>query len=87
MGAVSADIPTLVLTAGARAPANVQGPPDRHRHRSLAGLGRAARGELDDADWRELERCLACGLGACNTMGTASSMAVVVEALGPVPAR
>jgi dihydroxy-acid dehydratase len=82
MGAVSADVPTLVLTAGARAPATFKG----RRIGTGTDLWRAwdarRRGELDDSDWRELERCLSCGLGACNTMGTASSMAVVIEALG-----
>jgi len=82
MGAVSADVPTLVLTAGARPPASFKG----RRIGTGTDLWRAwdarRQGELDDADWRELERCLSCGLGACNTMGTASSMAVVVEALG-----
>ena len=82
MGAVSADIPTLVLTAGARSPAIFKG----RRIGTGTDLWRAwdarRHGELDDTDWAELERCLSCGLGACNTMGTASSMAVVVEGLG-----
>lgn len=82
MGAISADVPTLVLTGGARAAATFRG----RRIGTGTDLWRAwdarRRGELDDADWRELERCLSCGLGACNTMGTASSMAVVIEALG-----
>jgi dihydroxy-acid dehydratase len=39
-------------------------------------------GRLDDDAWAELERCMSCGLGACNTMGTASSMAVLSEVLG-----
>ena len=37
---------------------------------------------MSDADWNLFERCLACGVGACNTMGTASSMAIVTELLG-----
>jgi dihydroxy-acid dehydratase len=82
MGAVSADVPTLVLTAGPRPPATFQG----HRIGTGTDLWRAwdarRRGDLDAEAWAELERCLSCGLGACNTMGTASSMAVVVEALG-----
>jgi len=82
MGAVSADLPTLVLTAGARPPASFHG----RRIGTGTDLWRAwdarRRGDLDDQDWKELERCLSCGLGACNTMGTASSMAVVIEALG-----
>jgi dihydroxy-acid dehydratase len=82
MGAVSADVPTLVLTGGARTPAVFRG----RRIGTGTDLWRAwdarRRGELDDSAWSDLERCLSCGLGACNTMGTASSMAVVVEALG-----
>ncbi len=39
-------------------------------------------GRLDDAGWAEFERCLSCGLGACNTMGTASTMAIMAETLG-----
>ena len=82
MGAASADLPTLVLTAGARPPASFHG----RRIGTGTDLWRAwdarRRGDLDDQEWKELERCLSCGLGACNTMGTASSMAVVIEALG-----
>ncbi|MEI7778935.1 MAG: dihydroxy-acid dehydratase [Actinomycetes bacterium] len=82
MGAVSADLPTLVLTAGPRPVSVFRG------KRVAAGtdLWRAWQdhrtGTLDDAAWAEFERCLACGPGACNSMGTASSMALVVEALG-----
>jgi dihydroxyacid dehydratase/phosphogluconate dehydratase len=39
-------------------------------------------GALDDAAWARLEGCLGQGLGACNTMGTASTMAIMAEALG-----
>lgn len=35
-----------------------------------------------DADFREAEVCLARSIGHCNTMGTASTMATMVEALG-----
>ena len=83
MGAVSADIPTVAghrrgPAAGAcsRAAGSAQAP-------ICGGVGRSAgAGELDDADWLELERCLSCGLGACNTMGTASIDGRRVEALG-----
>src|ERR1700728_4813988 len=39
-------------------------------------------GRVSDADWAGLETCLGAGLGACNTMGTASTMAIMAEALG-----
>ena len=41
MGAISADIPTVLVTGGARAPATLPRPPDRHRHRPVAAVGRA----------------------------------------------
>ncbi len=83
MGAVSANLPFLVVTAGARPATSL------FRGRRV-GTGTALwrawedhrTGRLDDEGWREFERCLACGQGACNTMGTASSMAIVAEALG-----
>jgi dihydroxy-acid dehydratase len=82
MGAVSADIPTVVVTGGAREPAYFRG----QRIGSGTALWRLwderRAGRLGDADWRDLETCLACGAGACNTMGTASTMAIMAEALG-----
>src|SRR5215472_808699 len=82
MGAVSADIPTVVVTGGAREPAYFRG----QRIGSGTALWRLwderRAGRLGDADWRDLEACLACGAGACNTMGTASTMALMAEALG-----
>ena len=82
MGALSADLPTVVVTAGPRPPASFRG----RQVGTGTDLWRAWQdhrtGALDDAGWAEFERCLACGQGACNTMGTASSMAIVTEALG-----
>jgi dihydroxy-acid dehydratase len=82
MGAISANIPVVLVTGGARPVARFRGAP--------IGTGTALwrlwderrAGRLDDAGWRELEQCLSCGLGACNTMGTASTMAVLCEVLG-----
>jgi dihydroxy-acid dehydratase len=37
---------------------------------------------LDDDEWEALERALTLGKGTCNTMGTASSMGAICEALG-----
>jgi dihydroxy-acid dehydratase len=82
MGAISANIPTILVTGGSRAVATFRG--------ERVGTGTALwrlwderrAGRLDDADWSELEQCLSCGCGACNTMGTASTMAVLSEVLG-----
>jgi dihydroxy-acid dehydratase len=82
MGAASANIPTVLVTGGARQPAVFRG----RRIGTGTGLWRLwderRTGRLDDAAWHELERCLQCGPGACNTMGTASTMAVLAEVLG-----
>jgi len=82
MGAISANIPTVLVTGGARPVASFRG----ERIGSGTALWRLwdqrRAGRLDDAGWHELERCLSCGLGACNTMGTASTMAVLGEVLG-----
>jgi dihydroxy-acid dehydratase len=82
MGALSADLPTVVVTGGARAVSEFRG----RRVGTGTDLWRAwedhRSGRLDDAGWAEFERCLTCGLGACNTMGTATSMALMVETLG-----
>ena len=82
MGAVSANFPTMMLIGGPRPIQTFRG----RRIGSGTALWRAfdqhRSGELDDAAWAEFEQCLSCGQGACNTMGTAASMAVVVETLG-----
>jgi dihydroxy-acid dehydratase len=82
MGAISANVPTVLVTGGSRPVVQFRGRP--------AGTGTALwrmwderrAGRLDDAGWAAFERCLSCGRGACNTMGTASTMAVLAEVLG-----
>src|ERR1022692_919350 len=82
MSAISANIPVVLVTGGARPVTSFRG--------AAIGTGTALwrlwderrAGRLDDAGWRELERCLSCGRGACNTMGTAATMAVLCEVLG-----
>jgi dihydroxyacid dehydratase/phosphogluconate dehydratase len=82
MALASADIPALIVTGGFRAPALFRG----ERLGSGTALWRlydARRaGLLDSAEWARLETCLGRGLGACNTMGTASTMAIMAETLG-----
>jgi dihydroxy-acid dehydratase len=82
MGAASADVPTVVVTGGARPAAVFRG----ERIGTATALWRLwderRTGRLGDDGWRALEACLNCGTGACNTMGTASTMALLTEALG-----
>jgi dihydroxy-acid dehydratase len=82
MGAISTDVPTVLVTGGSRPVAQFRGRP--------VGTGTALwrmwderrAGRLDDAGWAAFERSLSCGRGACNTMGTASTMAILSEVLG-----
>ena len=82
MGAASANIPTIMFTAGARPAAMYRG----KRIGTGTDLWRMwadfRSGKISQEEWNEFESCLNCGLGSCNTMGTASSVALMVEALG-----
>jgi dihydroxy-acid dehydratase len=82
MAAASADLPAIQLNGGPRAISHFHGEPigsgtDLWRYSDERRAGR-----LSDADWRDLEACYGCGAGACNTMGTASTMTSLSEALG-----
>ena len=82
MGALSADLPTLMFTSGARPAAIFNG----ERIGTGTELWRMwsdfRSGKVSELEWKKFENCLNCGLGSCNTMGTASSVALMVEALG-----
>ena len=82
MGAASSNLPTVMFTAGARPAAIYKG----RRIGTGTDLWRMwadYRAERISAEeWKEFEGCLSCGLGSCNTMGTASSVALMIEALG-----
>jgi len=82
MGAISTDLPTIMFTAGARPIAQFKG----KRIGTGTDLWRTwsdyRAKKISEKEWKEFESCLNCGLGACNTMGTASSVALMVEALG-----
>jgi dihydroxy-acid dehydratase len=85
MGAVSADLPTIQLNAG---PKKV----GIHKGKRL-GSGtdlwkywdELRTGKIDDNEWEEIGKQLSCGFGACNTMGTSSTMNGLLEALGLMP--
>ncbi|MDF1843772.1 MAG: L-arabinonate dehydratase [Rubripirellula sp.] len=82
MGAISADIPSIFLPAG---------PMLKARWKDVT-LGSGSdvwkywderlAGQLCDRDWKGIENCLGRSAGTCMTMGTASTMACVTEAMG-----
>ena len=81
MGAISAGRPAVLVTAGPRPVACWKGKPttvdeqweviDQRRH-----------GELSDEDWAAFEGIIHGGVGTCNVMGTATTMAAIGELLG-----
>jgi dihydroxy-acid dehydratase len=85
MGAVSANLPTIQLNAG---PKKV----GVHKGKRL-GSGtdlwkywdELRTGKIDNEEWEEIGKQLSCGFGSCNTMGTASTMNGLLEALGLMP--
>ena len=82
MGAASADIPTLVVTGGPMLNGRWRGKEIGscsdcwHYHEELRA------GRITEAEWVEIENGMSRSNGHCMTMGTASTMACVTEALG-----
>src|SRR5271154_740304 len=82
MGAASCDLPALVVSGGPMLNGNFRG--------KAIGSGTAVwqmsedvrAGKMKLADFMEAESCMSRSSGHCMTMGTASTMASMVEALG-----
>ena len=82
MGATSANLPAIMVPAGPMLRGNWRG--------QILGSGsdvwkywtERRAGTLDECAWREMEDGIARSYGTCMTMGTASTMAAAVEALG-----
>jgi dihydroxy-acid dehydratase len=82
MGALSADLPAIFFPAGPMLKA-------RWRNETLGSgsdvwkyWAERCAGNLCDGDWGEIENCIGRSAGTCMTMGTASTMACIAEALG-----
>lgn len=82
MGALSMDIPAIFLAAGPMLN-------DRYKGATV-GAGTHTKkyweqytvGAIDQAEWIALEARMTRSPGTCNTMGTASTMTSIVEAMG-----
>jgi dihydroxy-acid dehydratase len=82
MGAASCDLPTIVLSGGPMLSGKFRGR-DIGSGTAVWQLGdQLKRGELTQADVLEVESCMSRSAGTCMTMGTASTMAALVEAMG-----
>jgi dihydroxy-acid dehydratase len=85
MGAFSVDLPTIYLPTGPMLRGNWKG--------DVLGSGSDAwkywaekrAGNLSDQEWCDIESGIARSPGHCMTMGTASTMTSIVDALGLIP--
>lgn len=82
MGACSVDIPTIVVTGGPMLNGKFQGQNIGAGTDKWRFTDDWRSGMMSTADYIESETCMSRSDGHCMTMGTASSMACVVEALG-----
>ena len=82
MGAASCDLPAIVVSGGPMLNGNFHG----QRIGSGTGVWQMSEdvraGKMKLADFFEAEACMSRSAGHCMTMGTASTMASMVEALG-----
>jgi dihydroxy-acid dehydratase len=82
MGAASVDLPTLMVTGGPMLNGYWKGRP-LGCGTGIWEMSEAVRaGEMPRSDLRKAESAMIRSRGHCNTMGTASTMACVAEALG-----
>lgn len=82
MGALSVDLPTIVLTGGPMLSGKYRGQ-DIGSGTSVWRFTEEFRaGRMSADDLAEAESCMSRSHGHCMTMGTASSMACLVEVLG-----
>ncbi|HUL82165.1 MAG TPA: IlvD/Edd family dehydratase, partial [Gammaproteobacteria bacterium] len=82
MGAASADLPTIGVSGGPQLSAHYRGALMGSGTHVIAMSEQVRAGELTQAQFREAEAAMNRSPGHCMTMGTASSMASIVEALG-----
>src|SRR4051812_10257946 len=82
MGAASCDLPTIVVSGGPMLNGRFRGQPVGSGT-SLFQMSEDLRaGRITEEDLLEAEGCMARSAGHCMTMGTASTMANLVEAMG-----
>jgi dihydroxy-acid dehydratase len=82
MGAISANIPAIFLPAGPMLKGNFQGQTLGSGTDAWKFWAERCAGELSECAWRGIEAGIARSPGQCMTMGTASTMTAVAEALG-----
>ena len=82
MGAASCDLPTIGVSGGPMLNGRYRGETIGSGTHVWKFTEMLKRGEMHESDMVEVESCMSRSAGHCMTMGTASTMASLVEALG-----
>ncbi len=82
MGACSVDLPTIVVPGGPMLSGRFRGEQIGSGSMNWMIKEKQKKDGYTEADFTEAEVCVARSIGHCNTMGTASTMATMTEALG-----
>jgi dihydroxy-acid dehydratase len=82
MGATSAGLPAIYLPAGPMLRGNWKGKPLGSGSDAWKYWDERRAGNISDRDWFEMEAGIARSYGHCMTLGTASTMTAMAEAIG-----
>ncbi len=82
MGAASVNLPTLIVPGGAMLNGKFQGKDIGSGTQVWKFDEDRKTGRISDEDYLDAESCMSRSAGHCMTMGTASTMACMVESLG-----
>ena len=82
LGAISMDIPAIFFPAGPMLRGNLRGETLGSGSDAWKFWDERRAGKIDAADWQAVEAGIARSYGHCMTMGTASTMTAIAEAMG-----
>ncbi|TVS05011.1 MAG: dihydroxy-acid dehydratase [Rhodobacteraceae bacterium] len=82
MGAISMNIPAIFCPAGPMLNGRWKGKTLGAGTHTRAYWDKLRSGEITQEDWVDLESRMTRSFGTCNTMGTASTMTSIVDAMG-----
>ena len=82
MGAIRCNLPTIFFTGGVMAPADIPDIGVKVTSDIKEAIGEWNAGKITDETFEKIETFTCASPGACNMMGTANTMASIVEAMG-----
>ena len=82
MGAISMDLPTIYCPAGPMSNGQWRGTKTGAGTHTRRYWDELRAGNITADDWIDLESRMTRSIGTCNTMGTASTMTSIVDAMG-----